>query len=207
MGPTSLYTKANLAMNAKNVQLAPADGQSFWLTFEQPTVGVQQCLLDPSGTLSCASQPSPAASPLIFPQRGSPPLLAQAVFLRDVDAGFQRLFANECDAGSTGTVACDVPAVIADVPPRADVNDVRASTTARNVSPTFFAWDEAGSDFRFVVLGRGDGGVQPATLKSSGRRPVPVFTGSNHGAVVFDTESLIPTGVQANEVYLGRYCL
>jgi hypothetical protein len=92
---------------------------------------------------------------------------------------------------------------------RADMSALRALATGRNVMPTFLAWEEGNgtsAHVRFVVTNRpADGGVQPLGL-NPGHRPVPVFTGTNRGGLVFDTDGTSGSGVMADEVYLSRFC-
>jgi hypothetical protein len=203
--PNELFTGALPTLSdVQNLQAAPAGNNAFWLTYQSASTStMQRCLLDSSGKFACTSGAQPTGvSPIIFGLNSSPPLLSASLFLKDVDAGIERIFNSSCDAGT-----CTAAQPVLAFPPRASMTSLRGETTARNTPPTFFAWQEGGGDYHFMVNGRGDGGVQPDPGSNPGRRPVPVFTGVNRGGVLFDTEGVTSGSIGADDVYLARYCL
>jgi hypothetical protein len=204
--PSELFTAGPLPTlsDVQNLQVAPAGNNAFWLTYQSASSGqMQRCLMDSAGKFACTAGAQPTGvSPIIFPLNQSTPLLSASVFLKDVDAGIERIFNSACDAGT-----CTAAQPVLAFPPRASMDHLRGATTMRNLPPSFFAWQEGGGDFHWMVSGRGDGGVQPDPGGNPGRNPLPVFTGVNRGGVIFDTNGVTSGSIGADDVYLTRYCL
>jgi hypothetical protein len=204
--PSELFTTGPLPTlsDVQDLQAAPAGNNAFWLTYQTASTGqMQRCLIDSSGKFACTAGGQPTGlSPIIFPLNQSAPLLSASLFLKDVDAGIERIISSACDAGT-----CTVGQPVVAFPPRVGMDHLRGSTTMRNTPPSFFAWQEGGGDYHWMVSGRGDGGVQPGPGSNPGRNPLPVFTGVNRGAVIFDTNGVSSGSIGADDVYLARYCL
>jgi hypothetical protein len=203
--PSELFTTGlPMLSDVQNLQAAPAGNNAFWLTYQSASTStMQRCLIDSAGKFACTSGAQPTGlSPVIFALNQAPPLLSESLFLKDVDAGIERVFNSSCDAGT-----CTAAQPVLAFPPRASMSNLRAVTPMRNAPPTFFTWQEGGGDYHWMVNGRGDGGVQPDPGSNPGRRPLPVFTGVNRGAVLFDTEGVTSGSIGADDVYLARYCL